>query len=98
MDTQLREAFFPDLDRTFESLDFDKVDSWDLLIKVAAGGKMSLRGSMYENQPRYDQQTMRYVFIVKARALVTALMFTVISKQANVTFMHQLPLTRVLHP
>ena len=38
---------------------------------------------MFQNKPRYDPKTMRKVFMVKERALVSALMFTVFEKQAN---------------
>jgi hypothetical protein len=84
-DAQLSGSIFPDLDRMLEGLGFDKVDGWKLLTSVAVGGKMTLRGPMFENKPRYDPKTMRKVFMVKERALVSALMFTVFEKQANLS-------------
>ena len=84
-DAQLSGAIFPDLDRMLEGLGFDKVDGWKLLTSVAVGGKMTLRGPMFENKPRYDPKTMRKVFMAKERALVSALMFTVFEKQANLS-------------
>ena len=64
-DAQLLGAIFPDLDRMLEGLGFDKVDGWKLLVSFVAGGKMTLRGPMFENKPRYDPKTMRKVFMTK---------------------------------
>ena len=52
-DAQLSGSIFPDLDHMFEGLGFDKVDGWKLLVSFVAGGKMTLRGPMFENKPRY---------------------------------------------
>jgi hypothetical protein len=82
-DDQLGQDIYPDLDLMFDGLGFGQVDGWDLLIKLNAGGEMSLTGPMFQNKPRYDPKTMRKVFMVKERALVSALMFTVFEKQAN---------------
>ena len=86
-DDQLGQDIYPDLDRMFEGLGFGQVDGWDLLITLNAGGKMSLTGPMFQNKLRYDPHTMRKVFMVKERALVSALMFTVFEKQANLALM-----------
>ena len=40
---QLTESIYPDLDRAFELLGFDKVDGWDLLTMIAVGGAMYLK-------------------------------------------------------
>ncbi len=62
---QQRESIYPDLDRAFESLGFDKEDGWDLLIMVAVGGAMYLKGPMYDNEQRIHLHTMRHEFLVR---------------------------------
>lgn len=83
---QLTESIYPDLDRAFESLGFDKVDGWDLLTMIAVGGAMYLKGPRYDNEQLIQPHTMKHEFMVRERALVSALMTTLFSKQANVPY------------
>ena len=70
---QLFGGICPDMYCMLESHGFDKVDGWQLLISVAAGGKMTLRGPMFENKPRYDPKTMRCSQCSKSKLISAAI-------------------------
>ena len=62
--------------RTFQALGFDQVgvDWEDLVLTVAKGGEIRLKGPMFMNRETYDSRTMYSMFMVRERALVRKLM------------------------
>ena len=90
-ETQLIQSIFPGFDRSFRAFGFDKVDWWDLLAKVATGGRVELTGPGYIN-PINNRRSIRDVFMLPERALAKALLNCVFNKKANISYMRD-PIT-----
>jgi hypothetical protein len=83
---QLQKYIFPSFERVFRALGFDKVDWWDLLGKVAFGGKIYLKGPKSIEPPSYTSETMDYC-LKPQRALAQSLLNQVFNKKDNLAYL-----------
>jgi hypothetical protein len=82
---QLKKSIYPSFETAFRALGYDNVDWWNLLGKIAFGGKIKVKGPIFPKIPSYTDETIVH-FMGSECALAKTLLNRVFNVEDNLPY------------